>query len=72
MAIILNPTYSANNSFAEYTTMTVDDSTGVYDNPDNLGGYGTPNAERVDLGLILLVEKKGYGNIADAEITYDN
>lgn len=72
MAVILNPTYSANNSFAEFETMTIDDSTGVYDNPDNLGGYGSPNAERNTLGLILLVEKKGYGNIADAEITYDN
>ena len=72
MALVLNITYSSNNSFAEFDEMVVDDSTGVYNVTTNPGGFGTPNPERADLGLVLLVEKKGYGNIADAEITYDN
>jgi len=72
MAVVLNPTYSTNNSYAEYDEMAIDDSTGAYHAVTNLTGYGAPNDERADLGLILMVEKKGYGNIADAEVTYDN
>jgi len=72
MALILNPTYSTSNSFATPESLIVEDSTGAYNVTTNPGGYGTPNEDRVDLGLVITVEKKGYGSTADVEITYDN
>jgi hypothetical protein len=69
MALVLNITYSANNSIDEYDEMVIDDSTGSTEATEyGVGG----NPTRVSLGLVLLTEKKGYGNIADAEITYSN
>lgn len=40
---------------------TVEDSTGVYDVSDNPGGYGTPNPERNELGLVALIDYKATG-----------
>lgn len=48
---------------ADCLTLTVEDATGNYDNPDNLGGYGAPNETRANLRLKLLVSlKKEEGN----------
>lgn len=48
---------------SDCTTVTIVDSTGNYNNPDNLTGYGTPNEERSNLYLKLLVTlKKSTGD----------
>ncbi len=39
--------------------VTVDDETGAYA-PDNLGGYGVPNAERAALRLGVLVDRRSF------------
>lgn len=72
MALVVNPTYSTSNSFTTPESLIISDSTGTYNVTTNPGGFGTPNPDRVDFGMVLLVEKKGYGNTVDAEIAYDN
>ena len=72
MALTLTPTYSSSNSLTNYDDMIIDDSTGTYDAGTNPGGYGAPNPDRADLGLVLVAQKKGYGNIADTELEYSN
>lgn len=46
----------------------VPDSTGVYDNPDNLGGYGTPNPDRVDVAWIVVVQYMGTEETEDITV----
>ena len=36
----------------------IDDTTGAYSSPDNEGGYGAPNEDRVDLGLLMVATQE--------------
>ena len=46
----------------------VPDSTGVYNNPDNLGGYGVPNPERVDVAWIPVVQYMGTSETENIDV----
>lgn len=56
MALVLKVEKSSIS--ADCGTLTVVDSTGNYNNPDNLGGYGAPNETRANLYLQLLITLK--------------
>lgn len=43
-------------------------ATGDYNNPDNLGGFGTPNPERVDTAWINVVQYMGTTETEDIEV----
>lgn len=46
----------------------LDDTTGAYSSPDNEGGYGAPNPERVDLGLLMVVTQERTTETITAEL----
>lgn len=66
MALIQQFTVSQNQAA---TIIQVNDDTGLYNNPDNLGGYGSPNTARADLALILIAKYKAIA--ADESLTPD-
>ena len=46
----------------------VKDSTGIYNNPDNLGGYGTPNPDRGDVAWIVVPQYMGTKETEDITV----
>ena len=66
MSLVLNICQTAQN--ADCSILTLTDQTGIYNDPDNIGGYGGINPDRADLALYLL----GYRYIegeTDEDIT---
>jgi hypothetical protein len=54
------------------TKITIADSTGNYDAGTNTGGYGTPNPDRADVGLVIVANYKGSAGDTPLVITaYD-
>ncbi len=50
------------------TQVVLTNTTGDYDNPDNLGGYGTPNPAFADLAHYAIIRKKNVGEDAEDEL----
>ena len=48
------------------------EATGVYNDPDNLGGFGTPNPERNSLAMLLVAtHKKEAGDVPADVLPYN-
>ncbi len=62
---------SINQIVADCSTATYIDNTGDYNSPDNEGGYGSPNKDRINLAAFLVVFMYSEGE-DDTRLVVDN